>query len=388
MTSPRFPIGASITLEALSTDPHPHLARLRAEEPVSWLPVLHGWLVTGRDLAVAVMRDAKVFTVDDPRFSTGQVIGPSMLSLDGPEHHRHRDPFGDPFRAVNVRDSMSAWVHQRADHLVDGLASLGSADLRAALATPLAIDVMMRALDLSGVDATELLGWYKGIVAAVHAVTEGDPLPEVGTIAYRDLHAAVSASLTESNLLASVLDHGGLSVKEIVSNVAVLLFGGVVTSESTTALVFSYLLGQPGILAEVKADRSLVAAAVEETLRLEPSATVVDRYATGSVALGGAVIAAGDLVRVSLAGANRDPATFADPDQFDLHRPNLGQHVTFARGPHACLGIHLARLESIAAVTAALERLDGLRYQPGGIDPVRGLVFRAPETVRAEWSIP
>ncbi|MBX6769410.1 MAG: hypothetical protein IRY90_20035, partial [Actinomadura rubrobrunea] len=66
----RFPIGAAATVAELEADPHPLLARLRAHEPVSWLPALGGWLVTSRELAVRVMREADVFTVDDPRFST------------------------------------------------------------------------------------------------------------------------------------------------------------------------------------------------------------------------------------------------------------------------------------------------------------------------------
>ncbi|HEU5027834.1 MAG TPA: cytochrome P450, partial [Spirillospora sp.] len=77
----RFPVGATATVAALEDDPHPLLARLRAAEPVSWLPALGGWLVTSRDLAQRVMRDAAAFTVDDPRFSTARVVGPSMLSL-------------------------------------------------------------------------------------------------------------------------------------------------------------------------------------------------------------------------------------------------------------------------------------------------------------------
>lgn len=71
---------------------------LRATEPVSWVPVLGGWMVTGRDLVVQVLCDPARFTVDDPRFLTHQVLGPSMLSLDGGEHLRHRDPFEHAFR--------------------------------------------------------------------------------------------------------------------------------------------------------------------------------------------------------------------------------------------------------------------------------------------------
>ena len=66
-------------------------------------PRLDVWFVTSRALAVEVMRDAATFTVDDPRFSTAQVLGPSMLSLDGSEHGRHRDPFADAFRLPEVR---------------------------------------------------------------------------------------------------------------------------------------------------------------------------------------------------------------------------------------------------------------------------------------------
>ena len=99
----RFPIGAGVAIEDLE-DPHALLAELREHEPVSWLPALDGWLVTRRDLALQVMRDAGTFTVDDARFSTGRVVGPSMLTLDGDEHERHRAPFARPFRLAAVRE--------------------------------------------------------------------------------------------------------------------------------------------------------------------------------------------------------------------------------------------------------------------------------------------
>src|SRR3954471_16373155 len=86
MQAERFPLGAAVTVGQLEGDPHALLARLRETEPVSWLPAIGGWLVTRRDLALRAMRDAGAFTVQDPRFTTAQVVGPSMLSLDGPEH--------------------------------------------------------------------------------------------------------------------------------------------------------------------------------------------------------------------------------------------------------------------------------------------------------------
>src|SRR5689334_6173389 len=88
-----LPRGAAVTQADLDADLHGVLAHVRETEPVSWFPALDAWVVAGRDVAIQVMRDAATFTVDDPRFSTAQVLGPSMLSLDGDQHARHRDPF-------------------------------------------------------------------------------------------------------------------------------------------------------------------------------------------------------------------------------------------------------------------------------------------------------
>ena len=102
--------GAAITLEDLTADPHPANHRLRAHEPVAWVEVLGGWLVTSRDLAIQVMRDDERFTVDDPRFTTGQVVGPSMLSLDGDVRRRHRDPFAEAFRDGSTRTRVAEFM--------------------------------------------------------------------------------------------------------------------------------------------------------------------------------------------------------------------------------------------------------------------------------------
>src|SRR6266540_123108 len=148
-----FPIGAAATLDELEApEAHALLARLREREPVSWLPVLDGWLVTRRDLAMQVMNDAQAFTVDDPRFSTGQVVGPSMLTLDGAEHQRHRAPFARPFRLDAVRKRFTALVADEVDRLIDAIEPAGAAELRRSFAGPLAAAVVTYALGLKETD--------------------------------------------------------------------------------------------------------------------------------------------------------------------------------------------------------------------------------------------
>jgi len=133
------------------------------------------------------------------------------------------------------------------------------------------------------------------------------------------------------------------------------------------------------------ADPALLPNAVEESLRLEPAAAVIDRYATKDVELGGVNIGRGDPVTLSIAAANRDPVLFVDPDRFDVHRPNANRHVTFAHGPHVCLGMHLARLEARTALGRLLARLPGLRLNPAYPSAPRGLVFRKPPTLDVLW---
>ncbi|MDX6568276.1 MAG: hypothetical protein QOH15_854, partial [Gaiellales bacterium] len=131
-----FPLGAALTVADLEDDPHAALARLRRAEPLSFVPAIDAWLVTSRELALAVMRDDDAFTVDDPRFSTGRVVGPSMLSRDGVEHGRHRGPFARPFRLDATRERLTAAVEAETARLVDAIATAGAGDLRYDLAAP------------------------------------------------------------------------------------------------------------------------------------------------------------------------------------------------------------------------------------------------------------
>jgi cytochrome P450 len=163
-----------------------------------------------------------------------------------------------------------------------------------------------------------------------------------------------------------------------------MMFGGIETSEGMTTSLFWHLLTTPGALEAVLADRSLVTNAVEESLRLEPAAGRVDRYATADVEIGGSTIRRGDLVIVSLTGANRDPATFPDPDRFEVQRENARTHLAFAQGPHACVGLHLARLETQVALETALDRWPNLRADPDAAAPT-GVVFRKPKRLPVTW---
>jgi len=269
-----FPVGAAATIAELERDPHPLLALLREREPVSWLPALNGWLVTRRDLALEVMRDPDAFTVDDPRFSTAQVVGASMLSLDGVEHARHRDPFARPFRLEAVQARFAGFVSAEVDRLLDEIERMGEAELRRSLAGPLAVAAMVRALGLDDEDTGAVLGWYDSIVASVTAITAGLPAEPAAAAAFERLRKSVERAFGHdpdtSLVAAAATDGDGLSGGEVVSNAAVLLFGGIETTEGMIANAILHVLTNPEQRELIERDPALVAAAVEESLRLEP----------------------------------------------------------------------------------------------------------------------
>lgn len=367
----------SATIDDLTIDPHTWWHRLRADGPVAWVEALDGWVVLSRDLCTAVMRDAVRFTVDDPRFATAQVVGPSMLSLDGPAHARHREPFAHGLRPSDVARDHAPWMTGAAAGLVATLSP--GAELRTGMAGPWSVAVMIRVLGLdpARVSGAQLLGWYRAIVAATEAACAGTPVSDDAIEAMGSLAAAAA--------IPPFVGPHDLTDAEIASNTAVFLFGGIETTEAMIANALWYLLTEPGVLDAVRRDRGLLDAVLDESLRLEPAATRVDRYATADVELAGAPIRRGDLVMVNLAAAGRDPAVFEDPDRFDLARTNTYRHVAFATGPHACIGMHLARAEAALLIGALIDAHPGLSLDPAGSDAPTGLVFRKPARLTARW---
>jgi cytochrome P450 len=141
------------------------------------------------------------------------------------------------------------------------------------------------------------------------------------------------------------------------------------------------LLSHPDVLAAVIADRELLPAVIEETLRWETSVTMVSRVATVDTEVAGCPIPAGSPVNVLTGSANHDASRFDDPEAWRIDRPPA-QHLAFGTGPHQCLGMHLARLELRAGLDAILTGLPGLRLDPDApARTIAGFAFRGPTTL-------
>jgi cytochrome P450 len=184
-----------------------------------------------------------------------------------------------------------------------------------------------------------------------------------------------------STLATAQLDGQSLSDEEIVSFLRFLLEAGAETTYRSSSNLFFGLLSQPEVLAEVRADRSLVPRAIEEALRWEPPLTGIFRGAAVDTELAGVKIPAGSFIAVNVGAANRDETRWENPEIFDIHREQV-PHIAFGFGPHICLGMHLARSEMVVALNAVLDRLPNVRLDPAADDVhISGSTFRAPRTL-------
>jgi len=146
------------------------------------------------------------------------------------------------------------------------------------------------------------------------------------------------------------------------------------------------MLTDPSLLEMVRSNRNIMRGAIEEALRWEPPISTVVRVAKRDCELGGIAIPKGTNVSVSVAAANRDPVHYPNPDHFDPTRKSFA-HLTFGAGPHVCLGMPLARMETMVAINALLDRLPDLHLDPTAPEPViNGVAFRSPAALPVEYT--
>jgi cytochrome P450 len=189
-----------------------------------------------------------------------------------------------------------------------------------------------------------------------------------------------------SQLIEAEVDGQKLTDQDIINFVRILLPAGAeTTSRSTSNLLFA-LLTQPDQWEALRADPSLIDAAIEEGLRWEAPLTSLNRVATGDTEIAGVAIPKGAIVACSIGAANRAHSRWERPDDFDLHRPSH-PHLAFAFGPHTCLGMHLARLETRVVLEELLQRLPDLHLDLAAPPPeIRGIGFRSAATLPVRFT--
>ncbi len=387
-------VGETITLEQLEADPYPVYARLRDEEPVSWVPAVQLWLVTRFEDVRAVDLAPELFTAATEPSTLNRTMGRNMLGSEGPDQQRIRRIAEPPFRPRDVEERTQGMIPALATELIDGFIGRGECDLFREFADPMSVRSLRFMLGLDEVPWEDLLRWNEGLMPGL-ANFEGDPVKqapadEASAAMGRALEAVLDRLQGEpdgsvlSRMLRHAQDGETMSREEILANTRLMLSGGLQEPRDLIALTVWALGSNPGQLEEVRAHRTLVRAAVEETLRWAGPVGTSTRQATRAMELGGVALPEGALVGAVLSSANRDPRRFTDPDRFDVHRKE-GAHLAFAIGTHFCLGAWFGRHLARVSADMLLDRLPNLRLDPERPPTIRGWEFRAPDSMWIRW---
>ncbi|WP_406494324.1 cytochrome P450 [Streptomyces sp. NBC_01604] len=373
---------------AFLDDPYPAYAELRERGRVQYFEPTGQWLVSHHADVSALLRDRRLGRTYQHRFTHedfGRTAPPAahepfhtlndhgMLDLEPPDHTRIRRLVSKAFTPRTV-EQLKPYVTRLAGELVDGLVRQGGGDLLTDVAEPLPVAVIAEMLGIPESDRAPLRPWS----ADICGMYELNPSEDV---AARAVRASVEFSdyllqlIAErrkepgedliSGLIAAHDEGDRLTEQEMISTCVLLLNAGHEATVNATVNGWYALFRNPGQLAALRADHTLVASAIEELMRYDTPLQLFERWVLDDIEVDGTTIPRGAEIAMLFGSANHDPEVFRNPEQLDLARKD-NPHISFSAGIHYCIGAPLARIELAASMTALLEKAPtlGLAAEP------------------------
>lgn len=397
--------------DEVAADPYAFYRRLRAEEPLHFDESTQSYLIT-RHAAVSAGYRHPAFTTKNYEWQMEPVFGRTLLQMESSEHARKRALVSPYFRGKgldkwmpaimsNVAVILDSLIEKNVNQLVDGLHGRSEVDLVKDFANYLPVYVIADTLNLPKSDHQKFWNWYTAIIAFLSNLKKDPDVHQRGLNAHDELRAYLKPIIEErranpgedliSALVVAEVEGEHLDDEEIGTHCTQILVAGSETTDNTVANLFSHLLSDRTRFEAVRDDRSLVTAAIGETLRLTPPSQMNGRILSEDVEIEGQVVPAGSWVNMIMASANRDELRFENSETYDMFRTDMdhskafsaaGEHFAFGYGRHFCLGALLAKSELETATNAVLDRFPNMRLADDFVPRERGLKMRAPAEVR------
>lgn len=370
-------------------DPYALMAQMRAERPVMKFHQSDfgrdQYVVTTHELVDQVYRDNKTFSSKTVEIFTGgastnaeaeAIYATSwpevhtLLTSDEPDHTRLRALSQKAFMPSRIK-RMSDLIALSIDDLIDKFIERGECDFVREFAIPLPINTVSDILGLPTHVHDKLYDWTFSLMRRNgQMATPDEQIHDAHQIV--EMKQFVAAQIEDrrsepkddliSDLVTSEVDgESPLDDLEILSTVLLLIVGGAETTRSSLIATMARLMTNPDQYELLRNDLSLTPQAIEEVLRLDTPGTALWRIATRDVELAGVKIPAGGVLMVRMDSANRDKAQFAEPDRFNIMRPEVNRHLAFGKGIHFCIGFRLARAQINLSIPALLTRMQNLQ---------------------------
>lgn len=377
---------------------HPPTAydALREAHPLSRVSLFDGrnvWVVTGHGTARELLTDPRLssdrtrpaFPMPTERFAQSRNRRVALLGLDDPAHHTQRRMLVPSFTLKRTA-ALRPRIQETVDRLLDAVERQGPpTELVSAFALPVPSMVICALLGVPYADHDFFEEQSRRLLRGPTAVDTQDARDQLeayfGALIDRKEKDPGDGLLDE--LIHEQLREGKVDREELISLATILLVAGHETTANMISLGTFTLLHHPEQLAELRAEPTLMPAAVEELLRFLSIADGLLRVATEDIEVAGATIRADEGVVFSTSVINRDAGTFPEPDALDWHR-SARHHVAFGFGIHQCLGQNLARAEMEIALLSLFDRLPGLRLAV----PADEIPFKAGDTIQGMLELP
>ena len=390
-----------LTSPAFIADPYPTYAELRATDPVHWSPRWGVWVITGYDDTLRILKDPVSFS-NAGRFSAlldqlppdvqpdvdpvRRHYSGGLIQSDPPDHTRLRSLLRDVFSPRAI-DRQREQVQAVVDNLLSQALGDRSMDAVRDFAYPLPLFVVANLLGAPPTDRDQMFRWNTdlaavqatGGAAAANARRTADAIGEMERYfsnVVEERRRAPGVDLI-SQLIAAKDEGNKLTNDEIVNTAVTIMSAGHETTKNLIANALVILFNHPTEMRALREDPSLMDAAIEEFLRYESPIQRGWRRTTRKIEISGKLIESGALVYYMFGAANRDPARFENPDQFDIRRAN-NRHLAFGYGIHFCIGAPLARLEASVALHSLLKRTSVLDLVETNVDWVPSVHVRCP----------
>lgn len=349
-------------------DPHLAISRLHEGPGISWSPDVQfgepGWLLTSHAYVQEAFTDWEHFSSDyralEPLGITWKF---NPLEFDPPEHHLYRKLLNPFFTPVAVRD-MEEPVKHACDALIDAFADRGSCEFISEFGEKFPSHVF---LDLMGMPKDRLddfLEWER-------IMLRGQPQERVGAmmsiLKYLESFLEAQKANPTTPLMKGLMDaryndERPLTHEELMGMCYLFYIGGLDTVYSVLGWILRHLASDQPLQERLRNNPGDIPKAVEEFMRAFAVASPTRRIRT-NFEFHGVQLKAGDMVKLVTPAAGRDPKAYDDPHKIDIDRNP--RYVSFATGPHICLGMHLARRELRTVIEAFLSRFKNIRIPKG-----------------------